>query len=133
MTLLTDMEYYLGTQGLGAGLFAGNLPDNPTDTVAMFQYAGRAPEYVMSVTDEGTPIAITRERPGLQLQSRAQYDADAEENIYRYKAALEFIVNQTINGTYYVRISCISAPYHLRKDEQNRAVWACNFATEKEM
>lgn len=133
MSLLVDMHLYLADNGQGNGLWEGRLPDDDEDVVALYGYAGRSPIYVMSTDDDtGEPYMSVRERPGLQVQSRSKNSAAAETRIYQVANILQRIVNQTINGVWYVRVELISSPYQLRTDEQDRAIWAANFATEKE-
>ncbi len=133
MSMLVDIHKYLNDNGQGNGLWESRLPDDDEDVVALFGYAGRAPIYVMSTDDDGVPFMQTRERPGLQVQSRSKSDLRAEDRAYAIAKLLGLIINQTVNGTWYVRVELISSPYQLRRDEQDRSIWAANFATEREL
>lgn len=128
MTLLADVAAYLNANGQGTNLFEGRLPDAPDDCAAIFQYAGRSPDYVLNTA------VPRRERPALQVLVRARRYQDAEARAYAIWTLLASLSNATLNTTkFYQEIRPLGSPFLLEHDPDDRAVVAANYYTTKEV
>lgn len=127
--LLDEIADFLVTSGVVASdaMFTSNLPGGtPNDVLAVYEYGGMAPEYVMD-----NPL-MSVERPRFQVVSRSKQHSVARTNIERAYRALGQVVNQTIGGTWYRRIKPIqSGPIELYPDGDGRTILAWNFEAEK--
>lgn len=125
MSLVADVDVYLGTLGLDAATYRGRLPDSPDTATALIPYAGRPPLFV-----HNTP-GISIDRPALQILCRAKTFVDAEARAAALYAALAGVVNTDLNGTRYQRIEPLAAPFLLERDANDRTVFALNFYVMK--
>lgn len=106
-------------------VYLANLPPTPADVVALYEYAGLAPEYVLD-----DPL-MSVERPRFQIVARSASHATARLTLERAYRALGRVANQTIGGTWYRRIRPLtSGPTELEPDN-SRTVLAWNFEAEK--
>lgn len=121
MSLVADVDVYLGTLSLDANTFRGRLPDTPDSATALFQYAGRAPLFVHNTA------GISIDRPALQILNRAKSYAEAEARALALYAALSAVVNLTLNGTTYQRIEPLGSPFLLERDANDRTVFGANY------
>ena len=117
---LAENEY--GTEG--EDLFKSDLPESPDSAVAIFEYRGQAP-----IRTSG---GIAAEQPRFQVEVRDSDYQAGRLKIEGIEQLLDGLANQTLNGTRYVWIAALDEPFLLRRDEQGRTVFACNFEVLKE-
>lgn len=131
--VLSDLGVYL--QGLalatpGTDLFYGLMPTEPEVCCALVEYGGEPPMRNQSEGAAGVG-AQTGERPRIQLLCRAATYETGRSTIQAIWQALDGVVNQTINGTFYVRVAAQQSPFLLERDDNGRCVFAANFAVTK--
>ena len=125
--LLDDICGYLadnecGTEG--EDLFKSDLPEAPDAAVAVFEYRGQAP-----IRSSGGVVA---EQPRFQIEVRGSDYESGRLKIERIKQLLDGLADKMLNATRYVWIAALEEPFLLRRDEQGRTVFACNFEVLKE-
>lgn len=122
--LIRDIAQILQSNGigtLGVDIFLGQLPASPDNVVAIFEYAGEPPDLHANI-----------EYPGLQVMVRnKRYDA-GRQKIEQARNVLHGIVETVINGHRYLLIRANQSPFLLERDENNRAIFVCNFRLIKE-
>jgi len=131
--LLPEISSVIELAGLateGTDLFLGVLPSNPSLCCALVEYEGETP---LRTQNEGAAHSSAQggERPRFQLLCR---DTDYETGRSLVKSivtVLDAIVNETIEGTFYVRVSALQSPFLLERDENSRWIFAVNFAVIK--
>jgi hypothetical protein len=106
---------------LGTNLFAGTLPDEPDDCVALLEYPGGPVDHVFG---QGTP---EQHKPRVQVVVRNTDYLTGRDQIDAVTTALESIVNQTINSVLYLRVEQQQDPFALHRDPARRFFFACNF------
>jgi hypothetical protein len=125
MTTLVDIATYLDAQQasltLGTNLFLGRMPDSPDTCVVLYEYGGSAPDNTMG---SGLPVL---QNPSVQIAVRAVLYASAESLINLCWATLEGIVNMSLSGTRYNRVTAIQSPFVLERDSQDRVIFVQNF------
>jgi hypothetical protein len=130
MSLLEDVGTLIdsssATLTLGTNLFLGRLPDSPDTCVAVYQYGGEAPFGVMG-GDSMPPV----EQPRIQVVVRAAGYSTAETLSRTVWGYLETVLNETLSGTSYLRISAIQSPFPTERDIQERILFAQNFRVSK--
>ena len=124
--LLDDMGTYLDADTdflsaftMGINLFGAKMPDAPDACICIYEYDGNPNEYTMGNGRDGQAAF---ELPRLQVQVRGvPRDYSGPRSVARsVSKSLSRIMNQTINGTYYIRVSPITAPVPLRVDDADR-------------
>lgn len=131
-TAVQDLALYLETQGLGTrgtDLFTDTLPDRPDVAVGLLMVPGSPAQYRFGTNAPlwEFPHVAVRVRAARQDAATARAKADA---IYR---ALAQIQAQTINGTFYVRVVPLHAPWKLDEDDAGRPIYAFSVETWKEL
>ena len=125
MSTLIDIATYLDTQQgsltLGTNLFVGRMPDTPATCVTLYEYGGTAPDNTMG---GGLPVL---QNPSVQITVRATTYAAAETLINLCWVSLEGIVDESLSGTRYNRVSAIQSPFPLERDSQDRIIFVQNF------
>lgn len=128
--VLAELVTYLATQSIGTAatdLFYGLMPESPDACVVLYEYGGMPNE-----PDLGTPNTRL-EFPRVQVVTRGvKNDYDGP----RLKAqdvvtALTKIANQTLSGVSYKAVQAIQPPFFLRRDDNFRVEFACNFQVTK--
>jgi hypothetical protein len=131
MALLDDLGTYLATEvaslTLGTNLFLGRLPDDPDTCVAVYEYSGDDPVNVM-----GGPGLPPVEQPRVQVAVRAAGYATAHTLAVECWTALEQVLNETLTSTRYHRVAAIQSPFPMRRDDQDRVVFAQNYRVIKD-
>jgi hypothetical protein len=123
--LLDDMGQYLQEQSiglLGTDIFLSLLPAEIDNCIALFEYAGEAPELHSNI-----------EKPRLQVMVRNVDYQTGRMTIEQVKTALHGLSEQIINGKRYLLIKALQSPEFLGYDENNRAEFVCNFEIIKEV
>ena len=129
MTAESDFAYYLEQQGRGTrgtNIFINTKPAAPDALVAVFGYAGGAPERTHDTSGNS--------RPSVQVWVRGDVnDPDpARTLIESIFNDFDGLTNTTINGSFYVGIDGIqSGATNLGKDELNRPEFSWNFTCLK--
>lgn len=123
--LLDDIALYLQQQGVGtvgADIFKGQMPVAPDNCIALFEYAGEPPD-----------LHWPGEYPSLQAMVRNKSYAAGREKIEQIKDALHGLSETVINGHRYLLIQALQSPFFMQRDENNRAIFVCNFKIIKEV
>lgn len=119
-------DYLLNTTGL-SDVYVGTLPDTPIAAYAVVEYGGPA-----NVKTHGSIPRL--DNATVQIQARATKTATALTNILAVAAALDGLMDTTINSTVYLLISEISRPRILiHEDERGAtmAVWECSIQARR--
>jgi predicted sugar kinase len=114
---------------VGTNIFKGQMPPAPDTCVAIIETPGREPEHHFG----SNGIAI--EYPRVQIRCRgAQQDyatpAALAQTAYRAMAA---VANDVLNGTRYLSIDPLQAPFLIDRDPQNRLIVGFNAQLTKEV
>lgn len=128
---MEDIGTRLQTAGigtLGTNLFLQMLPNTPDACVAVIEYQGLQPQDVL-----GGQTLPKWERPRLQVISRGVKDDFAAarskaEDAYR---SLYTVVNLTVNGTYYLRVTVQQTPFLMEVDSLKRPLFVFNIQAER--
>jgi len=130
MALLDDLGTYLATQvgtlTLGTNLYLGRMPDEPDTCVALYEYGGDAPVNVMG-GDSMPPV----EQPRIQILTRASGYSSARTLALECWTAVEAVLNESLSGTLYHRVSANQSPFPLERDSRDRVLFAQNFRVQK--
>ena len=130
MALLYELGTYLEAQvaslTLGTNLFLGRLPDDPDTCVVLYEYGGDVPVNTMG-SDAMPPV----ERPRMQILTRAAGYSSARTLSLECWTAIEAVLNESLSGTLYHRISANQSPFPLERDSQDRVLFAQNFRVLK--
>jgi len=130
MALLDDLGTYLaaqvGTLTLGTNLYLGRMPDEPDTCVALYEYGGDAPVNVMG-GDSMPPV----EQPRIQILTRASGYSSARTLALECWTAVEAVLNESLSGTLYHRVSANQSPFPLERDSHDRVLFAQNFRVQK--
>lgn len=125
MSTLLDIATYLDSQQasltLGTNLFLGRMPDSPDACVALYEYGGSAPDNTMG---GGLPVL---QNPSVQIAVREVLYASAESLINLCWGTLESIIDMSLSGTRYNRVTAIQSPFVLERDSQDRVIFVQNF------
>lgn len=115
----------LGTPG--TDLFSSIEMDTPDNQVVIYEYPGGLPVETMGVARKPQVS-----RPRIQIVCRgtswdvASAKADAVWNL------LSAVLDQTINGVRYLKITALQKPFLLKRDEKQRVSIACNYECDRE-
>lgn len=123
--LLNDIATYLQANGvgtIGTDIFLGQLPANPDNVTAIFEYAGEPPD-----------LHWNGEYPGLQVLVRNKSYEAGRQKIEQAKNILHGVSETVINNHRYLLIRANQSPAFLQRDENNRTIFACNFRVIKEV
>lgn len=130
MSLLADVGAYLDGQmaslTLGTNLFLGRLPDSPDKCVGLFEYGGASP-----INTLGSDAMPPMELPRLQVLSRDVAYSDARALAISVWAVIEGILNETLSGTMYQRVTAVQSVFPLERDSVQRVVFSQNFQVFK--
>ena len=115
---------------LGTDIILGYMPASPSLCCALVEYTGEEP---MRNHNEGAAGlgAQSGERPRFQLLCRAESYETGRSLIQDIWQHLDAITNENLSGTFYVAVRALQSPFLLRRDENNRYVFAANFAVTK--
>jgi hypothetical protein len=132
MATLVDIGTYLDTQlaslTLGTNLFLGRLPDSPDKCVALLEYGGSTP-----ISTLGSDAMPRMEMPRIQVLSRDVAYSDARALAISVWQVIEGILNETLSGTLYQRVSAVQSAFPLERDSVQRVLFAQNFQVFKEL
>lgn len=123
--LADDIAAYLETAGVGTlntDMFIGLLPDTTSNCIALYQYAGNAPELVGGL-----------ENPRLTVRVRNTTYANGQEKAQDVLKALHTLHEQTLNGTRYLYVRAVGSVNQLGRDHEKRALFTIDFIVTKEL
>ena len=123
--LMRDIAQILQNNGigvLGTDIFLGQLPVSPDNCMALFEYAGEPPDLHSNV-----------EYPGLQVLVRSGNYESGRSKIEQIRSVLHGLNEITVDNHRYLLIRANQSPEFLERDENNRAVFVCNFRVIKEV
>lgn len=131
--LLPEIASVIETAALattGTDLFLGGLPSDPSECCALIEYGGEPP---LRTQNEGAARSSAQggERPRFQLLCRAADYETGRSLIQSVVDELDGIVNETIGGTFYLRVAALQPPFLLERDGNDRWIFAVNFAVTK--
>jgi hypothetical protein len=109
---------------LGTNIFLSTMPENPDAIVAVYEYAGSAPDFTM-----GSGLYAIQ-HPNIQLRIRGARE-DYQTAAARANAArdsLASIVNTTISGIAIIRVSPTGSINPLGFDGNDRPLFSINFS-----
>lgn len=106
----------------GTNLFADFLPDEPNRATLLVEMPGGPPARVMST---GSPAW---ENARFAVFSRSTSSTQAHDDLDVAWNTFEGVVNQSLSGTYYLRVAANESPYLWGRDEIGRAHFTASFS-----
>lgn len=128
MSVIDDLAAQLEVAGVGTvgtTIFKSQLPDEPDTALVLLATPGAPPKDVMGA---GGPAI---DYPRVQVVARATGFVAADALATQAYDALHAITNQTLSGTYYLRVVALQPPFQLDRDEKRRALVAFNVEAER--
>jgi len=122
MSTAIDIAIYLEAQAIGTvgtDIFYGFLPDDPSNAIAVYDTSGR-PSELHDI-----------EQPNFQITVRNTSYVNASSTIDSIQAVLQNLTNTTINGTFYLNIQNLQAPFSAGWDVEERIEFKQNYTTQK--
>lgn len=128
--VLTELTTYLASQSLGVvgtNIFYNITPETPDALISLFEYGGMPSE-----PDLGTPN-MRLEFPLIQAITRGvKNDVDGPRLVAQnIVTAFTKVINQSLSGVSYKAILAKQAPAFMRRDENFRTYFVCNFQVFK--
>ncbi|MEN6605910.1 MAG: minor capsid protein [Bryobacteraceae bacterium] len=131
---LTEIATYLASLGIGTlqvDLFTHFMPPAPDFCITVYAYGGRTSPDVWKMGESH----VQREYPRIHVEVRGvAEDADTPEakikDIYRL---LSMTAPTLLSGTQYWTITPLQPPFPVKKDDNQRYIFACNFEIFKEV
>lgn len=105
----------------GTNLFINRLPHEPATCAGLVETGGAPPNYTL-----GPSTKPAWENPAFQMSFRSTSSTKARADAQAAWDLLESVANQTLSGTTYLRITMTQSPFLLKRDEQDRPVFAFN-------
>lgn len=124
-----EIARYLAEQGVGTvgvNLFAGGMPDQPDEALAVIPYYGRQPQLERGATPD-----VGIEYPRAQILARANHPRRALELAERPYRVLARLANRRLSGTWYVGVVPLQSPYSVGRDEAGRYLAGFNIEAMK--
>jgi len=132
--LLDDIGDYLSSQGIGTvgstaswGIYLGRRPDYPDKAVSVHEYGGAGSLHAMS-SGPGRAVA---ERPRVQVVVRTNSYSTGRTKANEVFRLMDGLRERTINGVTYKWTAAIQSPFLMGRDENDRALIACNYEVWK--
>ena len=125
MAMLNEIGAYLQSRGVGAlgvDIFLGLMPDQPDNSIALFEYAGSPPD-----------LHWNGEYPGLQVCVRNKSYGQGRAKIGQAMQELHGVYETVLGGKRYLLIKARGSPEVLKRDAGNRVEWFVNFEIIKEV
>lgn len=131
--LLDELGAFIGSKALatvGVDLLLGGLKPDPAECCALVEYSGEPP---LRNQNEGAARsgAQSAERPRVQLLCRSTSYETGRSLIGTITTALDGIVNQSLSGVWYLRVSALQSPFFIEEDDNGRQIFGCNFQVTK--
>ena len=132
--LLDDIADLLSSGGIGTvgstanwGIFTGRRPDFPDKVVSVFEYGGAGSLHAMA---SGAGLAVA-ERPRVQVVVRSNAYSTGRTKANDVFRLMDGLRERTINGVTYKWAAAIQSPFLMARDENDRALIACNYEVWK--
>ncbi len=130
MAFLDDLGTLLVLSGVGTlypggNIVLGELPSDPAEVLSLVETPGIGGEKVME--DPGTSY----EFPRAQLTARGADYPSGRALIGSAWTALNGIVNTPIGGSQYLKVEPLQSPFFLKRDENDRYIFAFNVEAMK--
>lgn len=126
MGLIEELATFLDTAStrfaLGTNLFLNDLPDIPATATGLFETGGVPPTRTFRPS---TKAAWENQR--VQVYCRSTSSVKARADVQAVFVAFEGIVNTSLSGTTYLRVSAVQSPFLLERDQGGRVSFAVNF------
>lgn len=128
--VLGDLTTYLQSQGIGVAevdLFYGIMLETPDACVTLLEYGGLPNEPVLG------GLTTNLEYPSIQVLCRGvanDYDGPRLK-AQQVVTAMALISNTLLTSAYYKAVMPKQAPFFLKRDENFRVIFACNYAVTK--
>ena len=122
--ILDDLATHLQAQGVGTvsvDIFKGQLPDQPDNCVALFEYGG-----------EGMPLHWSGEFPSVQVRVRNKSYSTGRAKIEAVVTALHGLTEHIAGATRYLLLQAKQSPASIGRDQNNRQEFVVNFSVIKE-
>lgn len=123
MGMIEEVGTYLDAQStrwtLGTNLYLNWLPDEPNRAAAIYETAGAEPARSFQ--------SVAWETPRIQVICRSTSFPQARDDADTMWSILEGVVNQTLSGKDYLRISAVQSPFLIERDERGRPYFGANF------
>lgn len=116
MTLLPELAGTLTGIGVPT-IYIGTMPAAPDKCVVLYEYPGLPRKR----THEGD-----YHQPRVQVNSRSKNYVEADALIWAAHDVLATIQNTALQGVWYVAVEPLQDPFYLRKDENDRHIFAFN-------
>jgi hypothetical protein len=128
--VLAELVTYLASQGIGTpavNLTYGSMPSEPDACTTLYEYGGMPDETVL-----GQPFVPSLEYPKIQAKTRgAPNDYEGpRQKIQDIVGAFTKVVNNNLPG--YKAILSLQPPFPLRRDENLRFEFVCNFQVTRD-
>lgn len=119
-----DIADYLTSGGVSSSqVFVGEMPERPITALVITPTGGLGPSRTMSGALNGAPI----EDEQFQIRTRSDVYSDAEVLIRQAHGLLSGFQERLINGRRYYYGVPLQTPFYLGRDDERRAVFACNY------
>lgn len=125
MSTAVDIATYLQTNGfgfIGTDIYYGFLSDEPDHAICIYDTSGRPTEL------HGI------KQPNFQIVVRDASYTTASTTIESIETLLQYLTNTTINGTFYLNINNLQAPFSTGWDKEGaegRVTLVQNYLTQK--
>jgi len=122
MSTAIDIAIYLEAQAfgtVGTDIFYGYLPPDVTPAICIYDTSGRPSEL------HGI------EQPNFQITVRNTSYASASSTIDSIQTLLQNLTNTILNGTFYINIQNLQAPFSAGWDVEKRIEFKQNYTTQK--
>lgn len=123
--LADDIATYLQTAGIGtvgSSIFIGQMPDAPTNCIALYQYGGEPPLVVGGI-----------ENPRLTVRVRNATYLNGQNKARDVLKALHTLNEQTISAHRYLYIRAAGSIAQLGRDHEGRSLFTVDFIVTKEL
>ena len=128
--VVDEIAAFLSAQGLGTlnvDMWLHVTPDEPTESLTIYEYAGDEPEYIQD------DVMVDTENPRIQIAVRSDQPQVARLRAEEVYQALMKIRNDILNGTRILRCVPVDNPALLGRDESGRFLVTTNFRVKKEL
>lgn len=126
---LNEIGAYLQANGVGTvgtDIFLDRMPETPDTCIALFEYGGSPTHRTMNALPGTANAEVVR----IQILCRAATHVTARSKARSIFALLDHYDGTLSSVTYYY-VMAISSPFYLKRDENERAYYACNFEITK--
>jgi hypothetical protein len=128
VSVLSEIADYLESAGkiTPEGSALSELPDKPDDLVVLYEIQGLPPGFVHG------PMSASYEYPRIRVLTRSKDYDTAKAKAQDLFRTLGSVVNATLSGVRYLRITPMRTPYQIQRDANDRTLIACEYQVHKE-